>query len=51
MSKATRRHVLCLSLARFFIHREHAMLDVLLLALGLGLFVISVGYVYACDRL
>jgi hypothetical protein len=28
-----------------------AMLDVLLLALGLGLFVISVGYAYACDRL
>jgi len=27
------------------------MLDVLLLALGLGFFVISVGYVYACDRL
>jgi hypothetical protein len=32
-------------------HRSTAMLDVLLLALGLGLFVISVGYVYACDRL
>jgi len=27
------------------------MLDVLLLALGLGFFVISVAYVYACDRL
>jgi hypothetical protein len=27
------------------------MLDVLLLALALGLFVISVGYAYACDRL
>jgi hypothetical protein len=27
------------------------MLDIILLALGLGLFVISVGYVYACDRL
>jgi hypothetical protein len=27
------------------------MLDILLLALGLGLFVISVGYAYACDRL
>ncbi len=27
------------------------MLDIVLLALGLGLFVISVGYAYACDRL
>jgi hypothetical protein len=27
------------------------MLDFLLLALGLGFFVLSVGYVYACDRL
>jgi len=27
------------------------MLDVLLLALGLGLFAVSVAYVYACDRL
>jgi hypothetical protein len=27
------------------------MLDFLLLALGIGCFVISVGYVYACDRL
>jgi len=27
------------------------MLDVLLLALGLALFVVSIGYAYACDRL
>jgi hypothetical protein len=27
------------------------MLDFLLLALGIGFFAISVGYVYACDRL
>ena len=27
------------------------MLDLILLALGLGFFVLSVGYVYACDRL
>jgi hypothetical protein len=26
------------------------MLDVIMLALGLGLFVASIGYVYACDR-
>jgi len=27
------------------------MLDVIMLALGLGFFVLSVGYAYACDRL
>jgi len=27
------------------------MLDILLLALGLGFFVVSIGYAYACDRL
>lgn len=27
------------------------MLDVILLALGLGFFAVSVGYAYACDRL
>lgn len=27
------------------------MLDIVLLALGLGFFVISIGYAYACDRL
>ena len=27
------------------------MLDVILLALGLGFFVLTVGYAYACDRL
>jgi len=26
------------------------MLDVILLAFGLGLFVASIGYAYACDR-
>jgi hypothetical protein len=26
------------------------MLDVILLALGLGLFVASIGYAYACNR-
>jgi hypothetical protein len=28
-----------------------AMLDVILLAVGLGFFALSVGYVYACDGL
>jgi len=27
------------------------MLDIVLLAVGFGLFVVSVGYAYACDRL
>jgi len=27
------------------------MLDVILLALGLGFFVLSIAYAYACDRL
>jgi hypothetical protein len=31
--------------------KEHPMLDLILLALGLGFFVISIGYAYACDRL
>jgi len=27
------------------------MLDLILLALGLGFFVLAIGYAYACDRL
>jgi len=30
---------------------EHPMLDLIMLAIGLGFFVLSVGYCYACDRL
>jgi hypothetical protein len=32
-------------------HKEHRMLDLILLALGLGFFVLAVGYTIACDRL
>jgi hypothetical protein len=33
-------------------HRsEHPMLDVILLAVALGFFALSVGYTIACDRL
>jgi hypothetical protein len=32
-------------------HREHLMLDIVMLALGFGLFVLAVGYTYACERL
>jgi hypothetical protein len=31
--------------------REEAMLDILMLAIGASLFIITVGYAYACDRL
>jgi hypothetical protein len=30
---------------------EHSMLDIILLALGLGLFALTIGYAYACERL
>jgi hypothetical protein len=37
---------------RMSVHRkEHPMMDVIMLALGLGFFALSVGYVLACDRL
>jgi hypothetical protein len=31
--------------------KEHLMLDVVMLALGFGLFAVAVGYTYACERL
>jgi hypothetical protein len=31
--------------------REHRMLDVIMLAIGLGFFALSVGYAMACDQL
>jgi hypothetical protein len=31
--------------------KEHPMLDVVMLALGLGFFGVSVSYAYACERL
>jgi len=30
---------------------ENSMLDIVMLALGLGFFVVAVGYTYACERL
>jgi len=32
-------------------HQESSMLDIVMLALGVGFFVLSVGYAYACERL
>jgi hypothetical protein len=31
--------------------QEQLMLDIVMLALGLGFFVLAVGYTYACERL
>lgn len=31
--------------------KENLMLDAVMLALGLGFFVLAVGYAYACERL
>jgi hypothetical protein len=31
--------------------KEHLMWDVVMLALGFGLFVLGIGYAYACERL
>jgi hypothetical protein len=31
--------------------RNHLMLDILVLALGLGFFAVSIAYAYACERL
>jgi hypothetical protein len=38
-------------LPRSALHRELPMLDIIMLAIGLGFFALSVGYVYACDGL
>ena len=46
---ATQRHgpAFAISLRR----KEHQMLDIAMLALGLVFFVATIAYVYACDRL
>jgi hypothetical protein len=31
--------------------QEHQMLDIIILAIGLGFFALSIGYTIACDRL
>jgi hypothetical protein len=31
--------------------KEHSMMDILMLALGLAFFVAAIGYTYACERL
>jgi hypothetical protein len=41
------------SVSTFELHRARSseMLDIIMLAIGLGFFALSIGYVYACDRL
>jgi hypothetical protein len=39
------------SLLRTAFEREPRMFDLVLLAMGLGFFALSIGYAYACDRL
>jgi hypothetical protein len=34
-----------------FVRQEHPMMDVIMLAIGLGFFALSIGYVVACERL
>jgi hypothetical protein len=39
------------NLLRISFHRGQTMLDLIFLASGTGLFALSIGYAYACDRL
>jgi hypothetical protein len=39
------------ALRRYSRNRSISMLDVVMLALGLAFFALSVGYAYACERL
>jgi hypothetical protein len=41
----------CNDRSRKYRRKEHLMLDVVMLVLGLGFFALSVGYAYACERL
>jgi hypothetical protein len=36
---------------RITTHRSTSLLDIVMLALGLGFFAVAVGYTYACERL
>jgi len=53
VSGGTSCPVNAISVFRLAIHvaEEHPMLDILMLALGLGFFVAGIGYAYACERL
>jgi hypothetical protein len=38
-------------LGAFAVQQEHSMMDLVMLAFGLALFALAVGYGYACERL
>jgi hypothetical protein len=46
-------HPICRPFVRLAVHvaQEHPMLDIVVLALGLGFFAAGIGYAYACERL
>jgi hypothetical protein len=48
--RASGARAICSALLRS-LHQEHSMLDVVMLALGLGFFILTLGYAYACERL
>jgi hypothetical protein len=41
----------CNGRRRNYRRKEHLMLDVVMLVLGLGFFALGIGYAYACERL
>jgi hypothetical protein len=41
----------CVSTFQLHRARSSEMLDIIMLAIGLAFFAVSIGYVYACDRL
>jgi hypothetical protein len=45
------RYDVCPKLSEAKLSEDDPMLDVLMVALALGFFALSVGYAYACDRL
>jgi hypothetical protein len=51
LSRSSRIHMPCASTFQLHRARSSEMLDIIMLAIGLGFFALSIGYVYACDRL
>jgi hypothetical protein len=43
--------MLCITKLAVLLARSIAMLDAIVLAIGFAFFALSIGYVYACDRL
>ena len=51
LSPPSRIHMPCVSTFQLHRARSSEMLDIIMLAIGLAFFALSIGYVYACDRL